>query len=279
MMVVPAGEFEMGTSADEISQSGAQLYQTAQEQPVHHVSVKSFAIGKYSITIEEFNNFLSDAKINAAGCRIYVRDHLEFSSAKNWRDPDFVQADHHPVVCVSWDDAQNYISWLNGKIRGQTSTPNGADGPYRLPTEAEMEYATRAGTTSAWFWGYVPADQCVFANGADLAAKEDYPDLKTAANCRDGYPTTAPVGSLRPNPWNLYDMVGNVFQWTSDCWHFDYNHAPSDGRSWQSGDCSSHILRGGGWTSPRLALRSASRILHRHDERNSLTGFRIVRPL
>ena len=276
MVTIRAGTFEMGSSIQEETSAQIPNFMVKYERPQHSVALKTFAIGKYLITKEEFSAFISETGKDLAGCKTHDGDTYRYHLDKNWRDPGFDQTDRHPAVCVNWDDAQNYISWLNSKIKN--STTGNTDGLYRLPTEAEMEYATRAGTTSAWFWGDDVSAQCDFANAADVSTKDRYPDLR-AADCRDGYYSTAPVGSFQPNPWNLYYMVGNAFQWTADCRNYNYVEAPSDGSAWLSGDCTQRILRGSAWASPPIALRSASRTGRSADERYSFSGFRVARSL
>jgi formylglycine-generating enzyme required for sulfatase activity len=278
MVVIPAGEFEMGTSDDVVTRAKIPQYMLYYERPPHHVSIKPFAIGKYSVTRAEFAASVSETGKDPTGCKVRVPNTYRFFPNNGWRDPGFNQTDRDPVVCVSWDDAQYYVSWLNSKVSGQNPIPAGGDGPYRLVTEAEWEYAARSGTTTAWFWGDDPVQQCDFANGSDLTAEDHFPDFTPPfANCRDGYSETAPVGSFQPNPWGLYDMVGNVEQWIADCWNRGYSQAPADGSAWLSGECSKHVIRGGGWPTIPFALRSADRSVARTGERTSYTGFRVAR--
>jgi len=158
------------------------------------------------------------------------------------------------VINVSWDDAQRYVAWLS-RMTGQ---------PYRLLREAEWEYAARAGTTTAYYWG-------------DEIGKGN-------ANC-DGCGSqwdgkqTAPIGSFAPNAFGLYDMAGNVYQWVQDCYHDDYNGAPIDGSAWTSEDCSRRVVRGGSWFRYPLVLRSAFRFSNATDYRDYDLGFRVGRTL
>jgi formylglycine-generating enzyme required for sulfatase activity len=158
-----------------------------------------------------------------------------------------------PVINVSWDDTKTYLVWLSRKT-GK---------PYRLLSEAEFEYAARAGTTTAYYWG-------------DEIGKGN-------ANCRCGSQwdgkQTAPIGSFAPNAFGLYDMAGNVYQWVQDCYHGDYNGAPTGGSAWTSGDCSLRVLRGGSWSSYLENLRSADRGRNSTDLRDDSVGFRVGRTL
>ena len=162
-----------------------------------------------------------------------------------------------PAINVNWDDAQTYVKWLSG-ITGKD---------YRLLSEAEYEYAARAGTETKYPWG------------DDIKL-----DGKPMANCDGcggewGGKQTAPVGSFPANSFGLYDMVGNVWEWTEDCWHENYDGAPADGSPWTNGDCDTRVGRGGSWVDLPDLLRSASRVgahLRLHDRR---LGFRVARTL
>ena len=273
MVPLPTGEFLMGSTGEELVRTGApNKYWFISQRPKHPVSIKSFAIGKYAVTRGEFAAFVRETGYDSKGCQTYQENTWKQSEANDWRSPGFEQTDRHPVVCVSWDDAQRYVSWLNGNVGEH------GDGPYRLPSEAEWEYAARAGTTTERFWGDDESRQCEYANGGDQTAKERYPGL-TTATCRDGYIWTAPVGSFRPNPWGLYDMLGNVAQWTEDCWNNDYSGAPSDGSAWKSGNCGGRVARGGAWVTLPFGLRSTVRHNLNQDIRSGYAGFRVAKTL
>ena len=178
------------------------------------------------------------------------------------------------MLCASAEDADAYAIWLSKESK-QT---------YRLPSEAEWEYAARAGTTTARFWGNGRDDACLYANVADqsLAATID-----RAANpsweffsCPDTFVHTAPVGSFRANPWDLYDMLGNVWQWTADVQHNNYTGAPTDGSVWaMGGDNGRRVLRGGSWSGLPGFVRAGVRNNKDRGNRNSNTGFRLSRTL
>jgi formylglycine-generating enzyme required for sulfatase activity len=153
-------------------------------------------------------------------------------------------------------------------------------GAYRLPTESEWEYAARAGSQSAFFWG--EQSQCAFANGADAALKKDglLGDNWQYAECNDGFAYTASVDSFKANAWELYDMSGNVWEWVQDCWHDNYENAPTDGSAWLDKDkdeCTMRSVRGGGWGSSPAFLRSANRSRISADEADNGAGFRLAR--
>jgi formylglycine-generating enzyme required for sulfatase activity len=162
--------------------------------------------------------------------------------------------DTRPVINVTWDDAQQYVAWFS-KMTGK---------PYRLLTEAEWEYAARAGTTTPYFWG----DEIGKGNANCNGCGNQWDNRQTA-----------PFGSFKPNAFGLYDMAGNVWQWLQDCYQDNYNEAPMDGSARTSGDCSRRVVRGGSYsTVPRL-LRSAGRIGSPSDNRSGNVGFRVGRTL
>ena len=160
------------------------------------------------------------------------------------------------MINVTWDDAQAYVSWLSQQTGAR----------YRLLSEAEWEYVARAGSRTARYWGESELGQCRNANGED-----------PYVSCSDGYLATAPVGSFAPNVFGLYDVIGNVYEWTQDCWNGSYAGAPTDGSAWQSGDCSGRVPRGGSWVSFPRNLRSASRGRARSVFREDFYGFRVAR--
>jgi formylglycine-generating enzyme required for sulfatase activity len=231
MVVVPAGSFAMGSAQDE---PGHKLT----EEPQHNVTVaKPFAVSKFEVTFAEW-----DACAARGDCIPHVDDH-------GWGH------DRQPVINVNWNDAQRYVAWLS-KITGKT---------YRLLSEAEYEYAARAGTQTAYFWG-----DDIGNNNANCAG---------CGSRWDGA-QTAPVGSFAPNKFGLYDMVGNVWEWVEDCLHEDYNGAPVDGSAWMTdGDCRHHRVRGGSWASVADETRSANRGRSATNDRVDIIGFRVGRTL
>ena len=172
------------------------------------------------------------------------------------------------MLCVSWNDARAYAQWLSRKTGKR----------YRLPTEAEWEYAARAGTTTSRYWGDDPAQACRYANVADQSRLQTW-GFGQKHDCTDGHYFTAPAGGHAPNRFGLYDMIGNVWEWTEDCWNASYAGAPVDGSAWLAGDCAQRVERGGSWsTVPRFA-RSGARHKNSADYRDNLTGFRVGRNL
>jgi sulfatase modifying factor 1 len=187
---------------------------------------------------------------------------------RDWRSPGFAQEDDYPVACVSWNDAKAYVDWL--------SKQTGHD--YRLPSEAEWEFAARAGTTTARFWGDNPDSACRYANVADRTAKTRYPGWPIH-DCEDGYVHAAPTGSFKANSFGLKDMLGNLWEWTADCWNGSYEGAPSDGSARTGGDCRWRVLRGGSWDIAPEFVRSAIRIRTTTKSRSYSAGFRPARTL
>jgi formylglycine-generating enzyme required for sulfatase activity len=260
MVVVPAGNFIMGSSSAEKSWAASQVGSAegvADESPQHRVSLPSFAMSKYDVTRGQYAAFVRETGYSDGdGCGI---DGFEWQKQpdKGWQNPGFSQTDHDPVVCVSWQDAKTYIAWLNGKVR-QKSSASG-NGPYRLPSESEWEYAARAGTSTRFWWG------------DDDAATSDHAWYKYNSGGQ-----THPVGLKPANAFGLYDMVGNVWQWTEDCYAESYTHAPNDGNAVELPSGCLRVDRGASWMFPTWALRSATRERNPADYRDTVMGFRLA---
>ena len=284
MVVLPAGQFMMGATDDDTKGGDEQdkLISQESETPRHLVHVKSFALAKFDVTREQFALFAMFTRFESKGCQIYANtppDYIKIFGKKNWfspayanwERPGFNQTELDPVVCVSWNDAQQYIAWLNSTVGKETGHH------YRLPTEAEWEYAARAGTDTPNYWGGVGSpSQCKYANAKDLSAKDINPEYPYA-NCDDGYRNTSPVGSFLPNAWGLYDMLGDVEQWTQDCWHENYADSLATGPALGPGNCSNRELRGGGgWIGPPFGTRTSLREIAVPDYRKSQIGFRLA---
>jgi formylglycine-generating enzyme required for sulfatase activity len=232
MIVVPAGEFMMGSPTTEKGRYN-------NEGPQHKVTIsRPFAVSKFDVTFADW-----DACVSVGGCPKEGR-----ANDAGWG------RGKQPVIYVSWDDAKAYAAWLS-RMTGKT---------YRLLTEAEWEYAARAGMTTAYFWG-------------DEIGKGN-------ANC-DGCGSrwdgrqSSPVGSFKPNAFGLYDMAGNEWQWIEDCYHPNYDGALTDGSAWTTGDCSRRVVRGGSWSFSPRSLRSAVRVRSTSGYRNDDLGFRLGRRL
>jgi formylglycine-generating enzyme required for sulfatase activity len=253
---IPQGRFRMG----DITGSGQ-----ADERPLREVAISGFWMMRTEVTRGMFARFVEDAG-HDTGNRCWVHDGgWSEKDGLDWKAPGFVQSDGHPVTCVNWHDAQAFIAWLNHKS-GEA---------FRLPSEAEWEYAARAGSESVYYMGDDPSELCAHANAADKKALEHYPGF-AVNNCDDGYVRTSPVASLAASPWGLYDIYGNVWEWVEDCWRASYAGAPSDGSAVLEGDCTRRGFRGGGYGDiphyARSTLRNRGNAAHRKDD----IGFRLV---
>jgi formylglycine-generating enzyme required for sulfatase activity len=278
LVVLPPGSFMMGSSSTE---SGRDL--DGDEDPQHFVTIAyPFAVGRFAVTREEFRSFARGTKLqDPAGCNIHLPPNWPTIPGLNWHHTGFPQNGHHPVVCVSWKEAQAYVRWLSHK----------AGHEYRLLSEAEWEYAARSGTTTADYWGDNQNDACAYANGVDLSLKAKFPDTEVMQHCHDGFVNTAPVGSFRPNAFGLYDMMGNVFEMLADCYAPGYARAPTDGSSRNEDVCRQkfkmgsmemsgcRVNRGGSWTSTPSGLRAAARACDTETTRVVDLGFRVARRL
>ena len=263
MVVVPAGRFMMGSPASEPGRDD-------DEGPRHLVTIaNSFAVGKYEVTRTEFGRFASASGRQMNGCFNLDGKHVLLDIARNWEKPGFPQLANEPALCVSWDDAQAYVRWLSEQS-GKT---------YRLLSEAQWEYAARAGSDEARFWGSGTDRACQFANVYDATGKAKHNFRFPNFGCDDGYAVTAPAGSLKPNAFGLYDMLGNVLEWVEDCWNDSYAGAPADGRVWATGDCSLRVYRGGSWNFGPGFERSAVRFSSKPTVRFNFLGFRVARTL
>lgn len=271
MTVVPAGSFTLGSP-------DAEPQRTANEGPQQVVTfVRPVAVGTFEVTVDQFAAFVA-ATGHDMGERCYTLEQgtVEERPGRSWRGPGFAQSGAHPAACVGWHDAEAFAAWL----AEMTSRP------YRLPSEAEWEYALRGVTTAGpaprYHFGDDAGAICGYGNGADLS-------LRTAlagrgptlfVPCRDDHAFTAPVGSFSANAFGLYDMHGNVSEWTADCWHDSHAGASATGAARKDdGDCSRKVLRGGSWVDDGRRLRSAARTMMRVDDRSAIVGFRVVRDL
>ena len=276
MVAIPAGSYTMGSPE---SQAG----RDDNEGPRHEVTLaRAFAAGKFEVTRGQFAAFVAETSYDSQGDNCYYWSANEGKwvnddPLKSWRNPGFTQAhDEHPLVCVSWNDAKAYVAWLARK----------SGKAYRLLSEAEWEYAARAGSTTARAWGNNSSQACTHANVGDVSFTRMVPPpsrrqwtVSSFHDCDDGAGYTVRVGSYRANAFGLYDMIGNVWEWTEDCWNATYSGAPVDGSAWLSGECSRRVDRGGGWSSSPRDAHSALRYWVSAAARNASLGFRVARTL
>ena len=260
MVAIPAGRFMMGSPAAERGRFEA-------EGPQHEVALRAFAIGKYEVTNAEVLAFLRETGYEPGACDPHLDLAWHSPGGGRAATPGAADLPRQPAACLSQLAAQAYVDWLNGKVRRLRPSVRGA-GPYRLPSEAEWEYAARGGTTSARWWGDEIGKGKADCNGCGSKWDGKY---------------VAEVGSFGPNPFGLYDMLGNVWQWMADCWHDSYVGAPRDGGSWTHANCMTGVLRGGAWNSLPVFVRSAARSPGEwrgdYFDPSSNAGFRVVRNL
>ena len=250
LIEVPAGQFMMGDAA------------IADAQPVHLVALPAFKMSESEVSVKHFRQFVqqtqyqteAERNIDEQGCSVFseLSKSWRWLAGSSWKNPGFEQGEENPVVCLSWADVQAYLNWLRG-VTGWNM---------RLASEAEWEYAARAGTTSKWFWG----NQLDLERANCEDCNQDWEIRQTFAS--RAYPA---------NAFGLHSMPGNVWEWTADCWKDSYANAPDSGQARLNGDCSKRVIRGGSWFSPARDLRSAARnASSRLTYRSSSLGFRIA---
>jgi formylglycine-generating enzyme required for sulfatase activity len=276
VVIVPAGKAVIGASLEEEERHGMSPVNRGKSIPLHEVAfARPFAMGKYPVTIAQFRQFVNETGYRASNScftQYYNDGHYIYEKARgySWRAPGFAQEDDHPVVCVSAEDAEAYAEWLSKKT-GHA---------YALPSEAQYEYALRAGTTTSYFWGEDRSRACEYSNQPDLdqaraTNSPSGPDYRF--QCSDGFAFTSPVGSFKPNPWGLYDMQGNIWEWTADCWNDNYEGAPTDGSAWKTGDCDARPSRGGSYGNAVHSAYAGVRAPRHASYNGHSWGFRIVR--
>jgi formylglycine-generating enzyme required for sulfatase activity len=261
MVVVPAGSFVMGESAA----PGTAVIQIP----------RAFALGRTEVTRAQYARFVTASGHEPhPGCRNWDPALARFNddARRSWQNPATVAeaADDFPVTCVSFADARAYVEWL-ARETGQR---------YRLPSEAEWEYAARGGTTTLRPWGDAPEDGCESANTYDVTSDASYHLGWPHSGCRDGFANLARVGLLQANAFNLNDMIGNVREWVQDCATDSYVGRPRDARAWEwLGGCKNRIQRGGSWLTPPAGSQSAVRTAAPEGDRSDDAGFRVAREL
>ena len=293
LTLIPAGEFMMGSRESE-KETAAFFNKNydmgfltagsfANEHPLHRAPIdRRFYLGTYHVTRGQFRQFVketgykTDAEkgVESRFPEIVPRQfgaygwggdkkQIRFGKEYAWQNPGFEQTDEHPVVCVSWNDAVAFCEWLSRKERKL----------YRLPNEGQWEYACRAGTTTRYSFGDDPEGLATAGNVANATLKAKFPDWKRTIHASDGYVFTAPVGQFKPNPWGLYDMYGNAWQWCAEWSGEDFILPPnvSPDRPFV------RVVRGGSWANGPNDARSACRGVVYANRPNCRTGFRVVR--
>ena len=269
MVDIPGGTFQMGCGSGSACKDDA--------KPAHQVSVKRFRLARDETNISQFlafseaTGYRTDAEQNAGGepgCYAINPDggKWSYTSGRSWKSPGFPQGDDHPVVCLSINDVEAYLAWLN-KHSGLR---------FRLPTEAEFEYVLRSGSTTEYPWGNDPNAGCRYTNGADQTPFPDGSVWTEKMDCNDGYLYTAPASAYGANSFGLRNVSGNVREWTQDCWNESYSGAPTDGSAWLRGNCGRRVLRGGSWGDIPARLASAYRDGNGAANRKFDSGFRLA---
>jgi len=273
LVVMPVGSFMMGSADGEDGRFD-------NEGPVHRVTFdRGFAISRTEITVGDFERFVNatgyrtDAE-RAGESRVYDprTGRMDVEPGISWRN-DYIGDEATPdlpVIHVSWNDARAYVNWLGRETRRA----------YRLPSEAEFEYSTRAGTQTPYWWGEgSPEDGTENVTGDRDTSPTNANWNVAFRRYNDGFWGPAPVASFEPNPFGLFDMSGNVMEWVEDCWHDSFVRAPDDGSSWMNPGCDRHVIKGGAWSSTPAMSRSAFRLLGTADTTDMRVGFRVARDL
>jgi formylglycine-generating enzyme required for sulfatase activity len=273
----------MGADIEEPRRLELPEFWAIREQPKHRVRIsRAFALGKYELTRAEFARFAAETGYSPApGCWHFIGTEWLFDESRSWQDAKISETDAHPVTCINWHDASAYLEWLSRKT-GQR---------YRLASEAEWEYAVRAGTRTAYWFGDDPARICEFVNLGDLDTQNQFRWHETkikydkmsdwkGQSCRDGHPTLAPVAETVANPFGLHGMLGNANEWVADCWNDDYRSAAGNQAARLTGaDCGLRVMRGQGWTAIAASTRAAFRLKMNATDRRFTFGFRVARDL
>jgi len=264
MVVLAGGRFRMGSEAEEAF---------GNESPTREVTVAPFALARHEVTKDEFARFVKAADYRTEaeqgdGCYGWTDSGWKKSKAYSWRNLGFEQGGDHPVACVSWKDANAYLDWLSAET-GAT---------YRLPQEAQWEYAVRGGTRTERFWGDDPDDACDFANVRDRSAQEAWGAGDPIHECDDRFGFTAPVGSFEPNPFGIHDGLGNVWEWTCSAYESPFDGSESECEE-SNNRAGLRVLRGGSWNNFPPRVRSAYRYRYRPGYRLNDLGLRPARIL
>lgn len=264
MVAIPAGEFLMG------SERGPDT------QPVRQLAVKAFRMGKYEVTAAEFQRFVEATRYRVPRMCMQMASKRWFGTVPNEYSAGTTlqsMSKFEPAVCIGWDAAMAYVTWL-AKETGKK---------YRLPTEAEWEYASRAGSSHRYFFGNDETQTCRYGNLADRSAeaviRRDFDGLESKNHvgvmpCDDQAGYASIVGMYEPNAFGLHDTMGNVAEYVEDCGHDDYTGAPKDASAWIAGECNTRMLRGGAWhwRAPHASRRGAMATTHV----GSMEGFRVA---
>ena len=271
MVVIPAGEVQIGSHLDEIGRKkGERKHVMAKIANPFAMAASEVTLGQFRVFMEE-TGYKSNVPIYKGepliGCNYYDGKGYGYIAEHNWKNPGYPQREDAPVVCVSWSDASAYAAWLSKKT-GRS---------YRIPSAVEFEYASRAGSSTPWFWGTDPAQACDYANIGDRTLADRYPK-RPSFPCDDGYLYTAPVKRFKPNAFGLYDMVGNAWEWANDCFVSNLDTMPTTGASDKGTEeeCTFRTPKGGSWISGISWSRAAVRSRDGADYKSFMLGFRVA---
>ncbi len=260
MVELPAGEFMMGSPPEEW---GHEAIEGTQRRVVIG---RRFALGQFEVTVDQLRAFVAETGVSVGNaCHMLDPKTASLGAAdRSFSEPGFKFTGSHPAVCISWHEAQAYVTWLARKT-GKA---------YRLPSEAEWEYAARAGTTTSYSFGTDVTQLCQYGRFADLASTFPWRGACRSAATADG---SLQVGALKPNAWGLFDMHGNAWEWVADCWTADTSEIPTDGSAFTRPDyCKVGVIRGGGWITGYLGLRSGRRLPWMAASHYYALGFRVA---
>lgn len=273
MIDIPGGQLTIHSTPSKKNVDNNTVVNT-QIEPVHKVTIAPFRMGKYEVTVKEFGQFIAATNYPApTSCQQMDSKEWFAKRPSSWEGHKHSSSEFEPVTCVGWNAMQAYVEWLSKETGRQ----------YRLPSEAEWEYAARAGTTTTYYWGNEPAQACIYANIADQAAeaaiKRDYDGLESKDHvgvvpCDDKTGYASVVGIYQPNAFGLHDMIGNINEFTQDCETENYPGTVTDGSARLGGDCSKRIIRGGSWHWAPFA--ADKRTGWKVDFVGALEGFRIA---
>ncbi len=269
---VPPGSFLMGSVPEETERAQLPEARARAEHGVVRVEIPyAFAIGRYELTIAEFAVFAEETGFESqGGCfEMLASKAWQLNAEASWRDPGYAVTDRHPAACLNSREYQLYLDWLSQKT-GQR---------YRMPSEAEWEYAARLGSEEVRIWQPEDADACRHLNGADAQFRQAFTDDWLTFACDDGYPITAPVGTYAPNGIGMYDVFGNTAEVTLDCFVNGHAGAPTDGSPRAAEPCPVLVYKGGSWAAEPGFMRPAFRVAATPDVHGNGWGLRVVREL
>ncbi|MEM7070430.1 MAG: SUMF1/EgtB/PvdO family nonheme iron enzyme [Pseudomonadota bacterium] len=273
MLVLGKGAYQIG--GDLLNSGGSYA------MPIVDIQINTpFSITKNEITKAQYAFFVDESNYQMEpGCVVFVNNQWQFDPQASWKNPGFEQGDDEPVVCVSYNDAIAYANWLSEQ---DFETSRLFNARYRLLSESEWEYAARGGSPSSYFWGDEQQKSCQYANLLDQTALAQFKtDASQYYACEDDTIYTRSIGAYKGNGFGLNDMIGNVSEWVSDCWHSDYEGRPVDEQAWNSDDCTNdlYVIRGGAWVSGPGTAFSSTRSRALKNSRIATVGIRLGQTL